>query len=274
MVCDEPSHKWHYWHKQECQRTWQKTPQNRTHMGPQKARPTPYPHPHHVHCYQIASWHEMSKSSTNSHRVQTLGFQRNHGRGGQKERKERRDGEGKGKGREKGRRKRGLCKRGRQRMNREHEWCHYDIMVHQVLTVHHHKWTTHTHSHHQPQNPTNEIVWPLHTPWISSNDHPQLSWQISGSHYFPTGQRPQTHKQEGPRVVFRQWGYSPQVACTVSRLEHLWHYIKKRLAEYEEPANSVGELWDRVQKVWDEIPKEELLKPSMCKTRLRWRIPQ
>ena len=32
------------------------------------------------------------------------------------------------------------------------------------------------------------------------------------------------------------------------------------LREFEEPASSVGELWDRVQKLWEEILKEECQK--------------
>ena len=43
-------------------------------------------------------------------------------------------------------------------------------------------------------------------------------------------------------------------------LEYLWHYLKRRLEEFEEPASSVNELWDRVQRVWEEIPKEECQK--------------
>ena len=30
-------------------------------------------------------------------------------------------------------------------------------------------------------------------------------------------------------------------------IEHLWHHLKKKLGEYEESANSVIELWERVQ---------------------------
>jgi hypothetical protein len=32
------------------------------------------------------------------------------------------------------------------------------------------------------------------------------------------------------------------------------------LEEFEEPASSVNELWDRVQKLWEGIPKEECQK--------------
>jgi hypothetical protein len=38
-------------------------------------------------------------------------------------------------------------------------------------------------------------------------------------------------------------------------IKHLWHYLKRKKEEFEEPATSVSELWDRVQKLWEEIPK-------------------
>ena len=52
----------------------------------------------------------------------------------------------------------------------------------------------------------------------------------------------------------------PAQSPDLSPIEHLWHYLKRRLEEFEEPAGSVSELWDRVQKLWEEIPKEECQK--------------
>ena len=43
----------------------------------------------------------------------------------------------------------------------------------------------------------------------------------------------------------------------LSPIEHLWNYLKRRLEEFEEPASSVSKLWDIVQKLWEEIPREE-----------------
>ena len=43
-------------------------------------------------------------------------------------------------------------------------------------------------------------------------------------------------------------------------IEHLWNHLKKRLAGYEEPANSIAELWESVQKELEEITKEECQK--------------
>ena len=40
----------------------------------------------------------------------------------------------------------------------------------------------------------------------------------------------------------------------------MWHHLKKKLEEYEESANSVTELWERVQEEWEKIPKEECQK--------------
>jgi transposase len=46
----------------------------------------------------------------------------------------------------------------------------------------------------------------------------------------------------------------PPQSADLNPIEHLWHYLKKRLAEYEVPPRSIQELWERVQKEWDKIP--------------------
>jgi transposase len=48
----------------------------------------------------------------------------------------------------------------------------------------------------------------------------------------------------------------PAQSPDMNPIEHLWDHLKKRLDEYEESANSVKELWDRVERLWEEIPKE------------------
>jgi len=46
----------------------------------------------------------------------------------------------------------------------------------------------------------------------------------------------------------------PAQSPDLNPIEHLWHYIKSRLGEYEEPPNSIQTLWERVQVEWDKIP--------------------
>jgi hypothetical protein len=58
-------------------------------------------------------------------------------------------------------------------------------------------------------------------------------------------------------VTVLKW---PAQSPDMNPIEHLWNHVKKKLGEYEQPANSVHELWERVQKVWEEIPKEECQK--------------
>ena len=48
----------------------------------------------------------------------------------------------------------------------------------------------------------------------------------------------------------------PAQSPDLNPIEHLWNYLKARLAEYEEPAHSVAELWEQVQEEWDKIPVE------------------
>ena len=52
----------------------------------------------------------------------------------------------------------------------------------------------------------------------------------------------------------------PAQSPDLNPIEHLWHHFKKKLGEYEVSANSVTELWERVQVEWEKIPKEECQK--------------
>ena len=48
----------------------------------------------------------------------------------------------------------------------------------------------------------------------------------------------------------------PAQSPDLNPLEHLWNHLKKRLNEYEYPPKGVHELWERVEKEWNAIPKE------------------
>ena len=54
-----------------------------------------------------------------------------------------------------------------------------------------------------------------------------------------------------------QW---PAQSPDLNPIEHLWHHLKKKLREYDEPTGGVVELWERVQVQWDNIAKEECQK--------------
>lgn len=51
----------------------------------------------------------------------------------------------------------------------------------------------------------------------------------------------------------------PAQSPDLNPIEHLWHILKMRLAEYENPPKGIQELWERVQVEWEKIPKEECL---------------
>ena len=42
-------------------------------------------------------------------------------------------------------------------------------------------------------------------------------------------------------------------------IEHAWSYLKKKLREYKIPPNGMEQLWERVEKEWNEIPAEVIL---------------
>ena len=46
----------------------------------------------------------------------------------------------------------------------------------------------------------------------------------------------------------------PAQSPDLNPIEHLWVYLKKRLAEYEHLSNRILQLWETIQKVWKRIP--------------------
>ena len=52
----------------------------------------------------------------------------------------------------------------------------------------------------------------------------------------------------------------PAQSPDLSPLEHLWGYLKRRLAEYKHPLNGIHELWERNQVEWEKMPAEECQK--------------
>ena len=47
----------------------------------------------------------------------------------------------------------------------------------------------------------------------------------------------------------------PAQSPDLNPIEHLWHYLKKKLNEYENPPHSLHELWERVEREWNAIDK-------------------
>jgi hypothetical protein len=48
----------------------------------------------------------------------------------------------------------------------------------------------------------------------------------------------------------------PAQSPDLNPIEHLWNHLKTRLEEYEEAPKEMGELWERVDKEWNEIEPE------------------
>ena len=49
----------------------------------------------------------------------------------------------------------------------------------------------------------------------------------------------------------------PAQSPDLNPIEHIWSYLKRRLAEHEHPPKGILELWERIQEEWDKIPAEE-----------------
>lgn len=55
-------------------------------------------------------------------------------------------------------------------------------------------------------------------------------------------------------ITIMKW---PVQSPDINPIEHLWNHLKWHLATYETDPKSQKELWEHVQKEWDEIPVEE-----------------
>jgi len=49
----------------------------------------------------------------------------------------------------------------------------------------------------------------------------------------------------------------PAQSPDLNPIEHLWGYLKRRLADHEFSPKRIHELWERVQVDWKGIPVEE-----------------
>ena len=66
-----------------------------------------------------------------------------------------------------------------------------------------------------------------------------------------------------------QW---PPQSADLNPIEHLWHHLKIRLGEYDTPASGIAELWERVQKEWNDIPASvcQILSLTVNRCCVRW----
>ena len=48
----------------------------------------------------------------------------------------------------------------------------------------------------------------------------------------------------------------PAQSPDLNPIEHLWDYLKRKLAEYNEPPQGMIELWERVEAEWEKIPQD------------------
>ena len=49
----------------------------------------------------------------------------------------------------------------------------------------------------------------------------------------------------------------PAQSPDLNPIEHLWFYLKKQLSDHNTPSSGILELWERVEKEWEEIKPEE-----------------
>lgn len=66
------------------------------------------------------------------------------------------------------------------------------------------------------------------------------------------------HTARIPMKWLEDHGYTillwPAQSPDLNPIEHLWQHVKRKLAEYETPSAGIIEHWERIQKVWLEIP--------------------
>jgi len=68
------------------------------------------------------------------------------------------------------------------------------------------------------------------------------------------------HTSGKAKEWFSDHGYQvllwPAQSPDLNPIEHLWHHLKRRLAEYPEPPKGIMELWERVEGEWNKIGAE------------------
>ncbi len=71
------------------------------------------------------------------------------------------------------------------------------------------------------------------------------------------------HTSKKPKAWLKDHGFEvmvwPPQSLDLNPIEHLWNH-KRKLGEYEDPPRGIQELWERVQKEWDNIGAEECRK--------------
>ena len=58
-------------------------------------------------------------------------------------------------------------------------------------------------------------------------------------------------------LMLLEW---PAQSPDLNPIEHLWTHLKRKLAEYPEPAGGVEELWERMNEEWGKIPADVVLR--------------
>lgn len=68
------------------------------------------------------------------------------------------------------------------------------------------------------------------------------------------------HTCKKARKWFQDHGFHvmtwPAQSPDLNPIEHLWHHLKRRLAEYEVPPRGMMEVWERVEAEWNKIEPE------------------
>ena len=97
---------------------------------------------------------------------------------------------------------------------------------------------------------------------LSTETQSRVRIELSSSNYISShNNNDPKHTSKLAKSWFKDHGIQvmewPAQSPDLNPIEHLWFHLKKQLSDHKTPSSGILELWERVEKEWEEIKPEE-----------------